>query len=431
MSNSFWNRANKSIALGNMFLSKHPNRYLPGKWPTYYKKAKGCKITALDNKTYTDFSMMGIGTNVLGYANKNVDNAVKKVINTSTMSTLNCFEEVELAEQLKSIHKWADKVHFTRTGGEANAVAIRLARAASGKNNIAVCGYHGWHDWYLATNLNNKNNLNQHLLKGITTKGVSSSLKNTTFPFYYNDFHSLEKIVAKFNIGVIKMECVRNIQPKDNFLKKVRDFANKKNLVLIFDECTTGFRQTLGGIHQSYGVIPDIAIFGKALSNGYPLNAVIGKTKIMKEAKNSFISSTFWSDRIGPTAAIASIKEMKRIKSWEIVKQKGQYIKNKLSKLAIKKELDIAITGIDSLINFSFGKNDRIYKGLITDKMLSKNFLATNSIYVSISHNKAIIDEYFYELEKVFNIIKKIEDGDSIKRYVNFKLPSEGFERLN
>ena len=218
---NMWSRATKTIPKGNMFYSKHPDRYLLEGWPVYFKSAKGIKIKTYDNKEYLDFSMMGIGTNVLGYCNNFVDNAVKKIIDKGTMTTLNCFEEVELSEQLIKLHKWADMCHFTRSGGEANAVAIRIARASSRKTNVAVCGYHGWHDWYIAANLNNKNNLNKHLIKGISTKGVQKNLKNTCFTFEYNNFANFKEVIEKNNVGIVKMEVMRNFKPVDDFLIKM------------------------------------------------------------------------------------------------------------------------------------------------------------------------------------------------------------------
>ena len=192
-----WSRAKKIIPGGTMLLSKNPDRYLPNAWPTYFKTAKGCIITDLDNNKFKDLSTMGVGTNVLGYGNNLVDNAVKKVIKNGNLSTLNCKEEVLLAEKLIEIHPWSQMVKFARTGGEANSIAIRIARAAVGKDNIAICGYHGWHDWYLSTNLNytKKNNLNAHLMKDLNIKGVPKILKDTVFSFHYGDYKTLENLV--------------------------------------------------------------------------------------------------------------------------------------------------------------------------------------------------------------------------------------------
>ena len=193
-SQKLWNKAKKIILNGNMLLSKRPEMFLPKKWPTYFKKTQDCFIWGIDKKKYLDMSLMGVGTNILGYNNKYVDKKVLETINLGNLSTLNSPEEVELSQKLLSIHPWADKTHFTRSGGEANAVAVRIARAATKSEKIAICGYHGWHDWYLAANLTSQNVLKNHLLNGLSTNGVPSNLKNTVFPFLYNDIDYLKKL---------------------------------------------------------------------------------------------------------------------------------------------------------------------------------------------------------------------------------------------
>jgi len=298
-----WERAQKVIPGGNMLLSKRSEQFLPGAWPSYFKKASGCHVWDLDGNKYTDVSIMGIGTNILGYGHPEVDEVVRNVVNDGNMSTFNCPEEVYLAEKLVEMHPWADMVKFARSGGEANSIAIRIARAASGKDNVAMCGYHGWHDWYLAANLGNSEGLDGHLLPGLPTSGVPRGLQSTIFPFSYNNIDELELLVRTKNIGIIKMEVSRSEGPQNGFLEKVRALATKNNVVLIFDECTSGFRETFGGLHKKYGVEPDLAVFGKAIGNGYALTAVIGKQEVMEYAQASFISSTFWTERIGPAAA--------------------------------------------------------------------------------------------------------------------------------
>ncbi len=432
-SQKIWRRANAIILGGNSLLSKNPNMFLPNKWPTYFSKAKGCKIWDLNKKKYYDMSLMGVGTNILGYCNVGVDNAVKKVINNSVVSSLNGVEEVFLAERLIAMHDWADKVKFARTGGEANALAIRIARAASGKEKVAFCGYHGWHDWYLAANLKSKNSLDEHLIKGLNPLGVPKSLLKSSFGFPYGNFNKFKKLIDKENIGVIKMEVCRNTQPNIKFLKQVRNLATKKNIILIFDECTTGFRQDFGGIHKSIGVKPDMAIFGKALGNGYPITAVLGKEEVMDAAKNSFMSSTFWSERIGPTAALETLNIMEKNKTWATITRLGNNLISIWKKLAARHKLKISITGIPSLAKFSIkSKNSQAYKTYITQQMLEKGFLASNGVYLSISHDNNIFKKYESILDKIFYNIALCERGlssiDEILKYPVSHLP---FDRLN
>lgn len=427
-----YKRAKKIIPGGNMLLSKRPEMFLPNIWPSYFSKSKGCKVWDLDGIEYTDISIMGIGTNILGYGNEEVDEAVKATVQNGNMSTLNCPEEVFLAEKLIEINPWSGMAKFARSGGEANAIAVRIARAFSGKDNIAICGYHGWHDWYLATNLSSDDGLESHLLPGLGTKGVPQGLAGTIFPFNYNDFNQLESIVAKQNIGVIKMEVARSEEPENNFLQKVRELADKHNIVLIFDECTSGFRETFGGIHKKFDIEPDIAMYGKALGNGYGITAIVGKTEIMQAAQDSFISSTFWTERIGPSAAVKTLEVMERIQSWDQISSTGINIKSKWKELSDKHNIDINISGISALPTFSFNsKNHNAYKTLITQEMLKKNFLANTSIYVCTEHTEEIIAEYLHELDVIFTKIQECENGRDINDLLDGPICHSGFTRLN
>lgn len=428
-----YKKAKRIIPGGTMLLSKRPEMFLPENWPAYFSKAKGCKVWDLDGNEYTDVSIMGIGTNILGYGNEEVDSAVLNTVKCGNMSTLNCPEEVYLAEKLVELHPWADMVRFARSGGEANSIAIRIARAASGKDNVAICGYHGWHDWYLSANLGVNSGLDGHLLPGLQPNGVPRVLRNTVFPFSYNDFEGLLKIVEQNDIGTIKMEVSRNVGPEHNFLEKVRDLATRKNIVLIFDECTSGFRQTFGGLHKLYGVEPDMAMFGKALGNGYAITAVIGKREVMEAAQKTFISSTFWTERIGPTAALKTLEVMEKEKSWEVITNTGKNIAERWEKLAEEYGLAISSFGIPALIGFNFNSvNTLIYKTFITQEMLKKGYLAANSIYVSTAHTQEILDGYFTELEELFLVIRKCENQDlDVNGLLDGPVCHAGFKRLN
>ena len=409
----YWKRAKQIIPGGTMLFSKNPDLFLPDRWPAYFSKSKRCKIWDLDGDCYTDLSYMGVGTNVLGYSHPYIEKKVIKTIKSGSMTTLNSVEEIRLAEKLVELHPWSEMVRFTRSGGEANSVAIRIARAASGRDNVAICGYHGWHDWYLSCNIGNKNNLNQHLMNEAPIQGVPTSLKNTVFQFEYNNFLQLKKLVENYNIGVIKMEVQRNVEPKNNFLGKVRKLASDRGIVLIFDECTSGFRQTFGGLHRYHKVNPDIAIFGKALGNGHAINAIIGRKDVMEFCNSTFISSTFWTERIGPTAALATIEVMEKIKSWKIIVKKGELIKKKWKKISKSNGVDIDIKGLSSIPNFIFKyKNNLAYKTFITQEMLKKKILASNAIYCSIYHDKNLLEKYFDILNELFFKISKFEKNN-------------------
>ena len=426
-----YSKAKQIIAGGNMLLSKRPEMFLPEQWPSYFSKSKGCEVWDLDGKKYIDTLMMP-GTNSLGYNYEEIDEAVKDTINSGNMSTLNAPEEVELTERLVELHPWADMARFARSGGEANSVAIRLARAASGKDNVAFCGYHGWHDWYLASNLSDTKGLDGHLLPGLNPHGVPKNLKDSVYPFEYNNFDKLEDLVKTKNIGVIKMEVYRNKEPENNFLHRIRKLANENNVVLVFDECTSGFRKNYGGLHKLYDVEPDVAMFGKALGNGYAVTAVLGKREVMQAAEKSFISSTFWTERIGSSAALATLKAMNKEKSWDKITSTGEHVNKEWLKLSQEYELPITISGLTALTTFSFKSDNALaYKTLITQEMLKKGFLAATAVYVCIAHTPDIIKNYLENLKPIFQTIKECEEGRDVMKLLEGPIAHNGFKRLN
>ena len=430
-----WRKAKKIIPGGNMLLSKRPEIFLPNKWPAYFKKADGCFVTDLDNKRYLDMSLMGVGTCVLGYSNKEVDRAVAENIKKGNMSTLNCEEEYLLAKKLLKINKWADMIKLARTGGEANAIAIRIARAACAprKQNIAICGYHGWHDWYLSANIKNKKNLDKHLLTGLSTKGVPNNLKGTVYPFNFNSISELTNIVEKNDVGIIKMEIFRSNPPTKEFIETIKYLKKKHKLILIFDECTSGFRETYGGLHKKYNIFPDICIYGKAMGNGYGITGVVGTKDIMDNAQKTFISSTFWTERVGPTAALKTLEIMEKVKSWETISKKGKIFKKRLNKLGKKYNLPLKVVGSLGIPSFNFESDDNLkYKTFITQEMLKSNILASNVFYISIKHDIKKFNYYFDCLEPIFHKIADCEEGGrKISKLLEGPVCHSTFQRLN
>ena len=429
---NLWRIAKKYIASGNMLLSKNPDTFLPKLWPSYFQKTKGCFIWDLDGKKYIDMSTMSVGTNVLGYNNTQVDNAVRDIVKKGNMSTLNCPEEVYLAKELIKAHKWSSFAKFARTGAEANSIAVRIARSYSKKKNIAICGYHGWHDWYLSTNLSLKDSLKDHLLPGLSSSGIPDGLKNSTYPFKFNCIDSFKKVIKIKKIGIVIMEVARSQKPKKNYLKEIRSLCTKNKITLIFDECTTGFRENYGGMHKTYKVDPDLAVFGKALGNGYAITSVIGKKKYKKFAEKTFMSSTFWTERIGPAAGLKTLELMKKNKPWKIIKKNSVYLREEIVRLAKRNNLEISISDVTSILSFSF-KNikHREYKTYLTQEMLRENILAGTSIYLSISHNKKILKKYLYTLNKIFKVIKECENGKNIYKLLKTSLCQLGIKRTN
>lgn len=428
-----YKKAKTMIPGGTSLLSKRPEQLLPENWPSYFSKSKGCHVWDLDGREYIDCSMMGIGTNTLGYANEAVDEEVMRVVRDGNMTTLNCPEEVYLAEKLLSMEPWAGGVRYTRGGGEANSMCVRIARAFTGKDKVAICGYHGWHDWYVSVNLGDKDGLADHLLPGIPSAGVPRGLRGTSIPFHYNDYEELLEIVNKNpDLAAVKMEVCRNFGPENNFLEKVRNLCTERGIILIFDECTSGFRETFGGLFHKYGVIPDMTIYSKTMANGYALAAVLGRKDIMEAAQGSWISSTFWTERIGPTAALAAISEMERIKSWEIITKIGEENKRRWQALADKYGLTIEQWGIPALAGYSFvGEKRLAYKTYIAQEMLKKGFLAGDCMYTCIAHTPDIIDAYFDALDPIFAKIRDFEDGEDVMKALEGPVCQSGFKRLN
>ena len=415
-----YNFAKTKIPGGSTLFSKRSELHLPNKWPAYFSKADKINVWDLNGNKFLDM-FCAVGTSILGYNNFNVNNSVINNIKKSNMTTLNCPEEVFLAKELTKHHPWASMAKFTRGGGEANALAIRIARSSTKKKNVAFCGYHGWHDWYLSSNINSKKNLDEHLMSGLNYEGIPENLKNTSFPFPYNNFNYLQNLINKKKIGIIKMEVMRNFEPHDNFLKKVRNLCNKKKIILIFDECTSGYRENMGGIHLNFKVNPDMAIFGKALGSGFAINAIIGKKEIMKNAENTFISSTFWGERVGYTAALATIKEFKRLNAFKKIKNNGKMIKNIWKDLSKKNNIPIKVMGSNALPSFLFSHNHDKRKTFLTQEMLKNKIIATNSIYVTIHHNKENIKRYIKILDKVFYDISKKNIKTILKSKICFK----------
>jgi len=415
-----------------MLLSKRTEMFHPTRWPAYFSRAKGCRVWDLDGREYVDMSLMGVGTNTLGYGHPEVDAAVLATVQAGNMTTLNCPEEVYLAERLVSMHPWADMARFARSGGEANAVAIRIARAASGRDKVAVCGYHGWHDWYLSINLADDKGLDGHLLPGLEPRGVPRDLKGSVLTFTYNRIDELKALVAQHDIGVIKMEVSRNHRPNEGFLQRVREIATAKGIVLVFDECTSGFRESFGGLHLNYGVHPDMAVFGKTLGNGYAITAVIGRREVMEAAQSTFISSTFWTERIGPSAALKTLEVMEKCESWSVITRKGRRIGERWSALGERLDLPMAVSGLPSMIGFTIESPDWLkYKTLITQEMLKAGFLASNACYPSIQHDDADVDAYFAALEPVLVLVRECLDGRPVDDLLEGPPCHGGFRRLS
>lgn len=428
-----WQRAKQVIPGGNMLLSKRSEMFLPEQWPSYFSRTKGATVWDLDGVAYSDMFLMGVGTNTLGYAHPEVDAAVLDVVQSGNLCTLNAPEEVYLAERLIDMHPFAEMARFCRSGGEANAVALRIGRAAAGRNKVAFCGYHGWHDWYLAANLSQGAALDNHLLPGLDPNGVPTELAGLMRPFMYNSIEEFDAAISDPEVGVIFMEVSRNMEPDLGFLEHIRSEADRKGIVLIFDECTSGFRETFGGLHIKYGVEPDIAVFGKTIGNGYAITAIIGTRAVMEAAQSTFISSTFWTERIGSAAGLKTLEVMERERSWEKITATGHSVRARWSDLAQETGLSLTHWGLPSLCGFTINsEHSQIYKTLITQEMLKQGYLAGNSLYASLAHTSDIIDGYFAKLTPIWEQIAACEAGtQDVMSVLDGPVAHSGFSRLN
>ena len=426
--------AKRLIPGKTQLLSKRPEMFAPGVWPGYYSKAKGVNIWDLDGNKYLDFSIGGIGANILGYADDYVDSSVINAIKEGSSSSLNCYEEIDLANLMISIHPWAEMFRYTRSGGEAMALAVRIARAHTNKGLVLFCGYHGWHDWYLSANIADGDNLSEHLLQGLSPRGVPTSLEGSSIPFKYNDINSLIELVEKNSgkVAAIVMEPIHNVQPDSGYLETIRQLASDNSIVLIFDEITSGFRVAPSGIHLVLGVQPDIAVFSKAISNGYPMSVVMGTSEVMQSAQDTFMSSTSWTERIGPTAAIATINRYIQIGAHTHLEFIGKSVQDALMRASKASQLEIQIEGFTTLFNFRFKqKDDLAMRTYFTQEMLQAGFLAAGRFYAMHAHTKDQVDAYELEATKIFcRIAELLQEGRLMSHLVG-DIAHSGFKRLN
>jgi glutamate-1-semialdehyde aminotransferase len=331
---------------------------LVSKYPYgYYEDAKGVNVWSSWNKLI-DMGIMGVGSCILGYADDDVNKIVKQCIDRGSMSTYNCYEDIELAEILLKLHPWADKVRYARSGGEAMMIAFMLAQQYSEYSKVVHCGYHGWQ------------------------LGEPDSPND----FEFNNVESLENCIKNEDPRVIIMEIMRHEEPTEEFLEAIKEA--QKGRILIIDEITSGFRMCNGGAHLKYGLEPDIAVFGKAIGNGFPITAVVGKEEVMNT--DAFISSTFWTERIGPTAAIATINKILKLNVVESLTILGKKLSKGLNDLGIQTKIPY------SLLQLEIEDVD-----WFREEMLKRGYIAGNQIYLSYAHSEQIIKDYLKEVEKI------------------------------
>jgi len=414
-----YRRAKTLIPGGTQLLSKRPELFAPDIWPAYYSRAKGSKVWDLDGREFIDMSIMAVGACILGYADDDVDSAVVNAIKSGVNSSLNCPEEVALADILIGLHPWFDMVRYARSGGEALSIAVRIARAKTRREIVLFSGYHGWSDWYLAANLADKNGLDGQLMPGLSTNGVPKGLAGTAIPFNFNDIGSLRDAIRgkESQIAAIMIEPARGEEAPQEYLTQLRDLASDIGAILIFDEITSGFRMCIGGIHRKYGVNPDMAVFAKSMANGYAMAAVMGTESVMQAAQSTFISSTNWTDRVGPVAALATIKKYQENSVHEHLIDIGSRTKKIWLDMANKNELTILITGLPTLAAFQFQSDFSLEMHTrFVIEMLGRGFLGFRQFKPSFAHTNEDLAAYSHAVDDVFNVISNISHDDLLNQ---------------
>ena len=425
-----YDRAKQLIPGGTQLLSKRPELYAPDVWPAYYREAKGCEIVDIDGRRFIDMSTNCVGACLLGYANDQVNAAVMRRVESGSICTLNSPDEVELAELLLELHPWAEMVRYARTGGEALAIAVRIARAATGQEKIAFCGYHGWSDWYLAANLSG-DQLAPHLLSGLEPAGVPSGLQGTVYPFMYGDLDALGQIVSQHRLAAIVMEPLRNRYPDAGYLESIRGIADECGAVFVFDEVSSGWKFQLGGAHLRLGVAPDMAVFAKSISNGYPMSAVIGRSRVMDAAQRSFLSSTYWTDGVGPAAAIATIRRMQQVDLPAHLEAIGTRAMDGWSELGRQHDVPAQATGLPPFAALSFDHPQGSELGtLFTIRMLERGFLVGSHFYPTLAHTHEIINAFVQSSGEVFVELSDAIASDDVAERLQTPVKQTGFQRL-
>lgn len=434
LTQDLYERAKQHIPGGTQLLSKRPEMLAPGRWPAYFREARGCETWDLDGRHYYDMSSNGIGACLLGFRDPDVTRAVQRRINLGSMSTLNPPEEVELADLLCEVHPWANQVRFARTGGEIASIAVRIARATTDRSLVAVCGYHGWSDWYLAANLGESDSLRGHLLPGLEPLGVPRELWGTALTFHYNNRPEFQHILDEFGdrLAAVIMEPCRYQDPDPGFLEYVRHGAHQCGALLIFDEITVGWRLHFGGAHLKLGIDPDMAIFAKALGNGHPIAAVIGTQGAMDGAHSSFISSTYWTESVGPAAALATLRQMQKVDVPAHVAHIGEMVTALWQRRAEKHGLPVvAGDGYPCLAHFHFEHElANELRTLYTQLMLERGFLAGLTIYPTLAHTEEIVSLYGQAIDAVFGEIAAALAAGDVEARLKGPVAHSGFRRL-
>jgi glutamate-1-semialdehyde 2,1-aminomutase len=429
-----WAKAKSLISCGSGLRSKWAELYDPGTWPSYFSRCKGSRIWDLAGREYMDFGA-GAGAIVLGYSDPVVDHAVRQQVGRGTYCTLLSPKEIELAELLLELHPWAGKVRYARGGGDAMGVAVRIARAATNRSGIAFCGYHGWQDWYLAANLGDSASLDGHLMPGLQPLGVPRELKGTSVGFKYNDLASFEAALAALDHrpAAVVMEPMRTQWPEPGFLETIKRRAAEVGAVLIMDEITSGWRFGFPGAGAALEIEPDIAVYAKAMSNGFPCGAIIGRGEIMDAANGSFISSSYWTDGVGPAAALACITRMRDNKVQEAIWQRGGDFQSRLRHVASQHgggRPEIGGMPCNPYVSFAIGAQANLAKIAFIRLMKEQGILLAGVNYVMYTHTDDMFEHFLAAAAGAFDEVGRLVTEGTLEDYVGENTGIGNFARL-
>lgn len=402
------NHALRLIPLGSQTFSKSITQLPRGVSPLFVDKAFGSTFWDVDGNKYLDFTN-ALASVTLGYQDNDVDNAVIEQMKSGVTFSLPHKLEVEVAELLVQKIPCAQKVRFAKNGTDATSAAVRVARAFTKRDRVAVCGYHGWQDWYI----------------GSTSRdlGVPKSVKDLTHSFVYNDSSSLETLLVSYpdQFAAIILEPMNVSYPKANFLEDVRALADHHGAVLIFDETVTGFRFSLGGAQELFGVIPDLATFGKGLANGYPLSALVGKDEYMEQVEHIFFSGTFGGESLSLAAAKAVIHKLETHRVIEQIRDTGQalltHVQSSIRKHGLSEYISVSGHPSWSFLHFTGSKAFTLWdlKTLYLQEMFKRGIFTIGVHNISYSHSPSDIKVFGEEFDAVCSLIMRCIKENSIQ----------------
>jgi glutamate-1-semialdehyde 2,1-aminomutase len=393
-------RAERVIPLGAQTFSKSRTQYPFGVSPYFITHGKGSHVWDVDGNEYIDF-INALCSVTLGHCDPQVVDAVTAQLQRGTIFSLGTELEIQVAEKLIEMVPCAEKVRFGKNGSDATSGAIRVARAFTGRDRVAVCGYHGWQDWYIGSTTRNL--------------GVPQSVRELTHPWTYNDPESLKSLFAQRpgEFAAVIMEPMNIAYPKPGFLEEVQALCRKEGTLLVFDETITGFRYAAGGAQQLFGVTPDLATFGKGLANGYPLSAVAGRADVMKLMEEVFFSFTFGGETLSLAAALATMNKVTSEPVIETMNEHGQRVIREtqatIERHGLTDVLGTAGHPSWSFLTFQAGRNHSIWeiKTLFMQEVLKRGILALGTHNMSYAHTGADIERLGLVYDEVFAILAK------------------------